>query len=60
MKFSGPKSYGSMAEFEREEIRPGQKIGWSLDDLYAEATFNPGEDDSLYDDTKRELNFDWG
>lgn len=59
MKFGGPKSYSSMAEFEREEIRPGQKIGWSLDDLYAEATFNPGEDDSLYDDAKSELNFDW-
>ena len=46
-------------QFEREEIRPGQKIGWSLDDLYAEAAFNPGEDDSLYDDGKSELNFDW-
>ncbi|MCA9533091.1 MAG: hypothetical protein KC593_05410 [Myxococcales bacterium] len=48
-----------MAEFEREEIRPGQKMGWSLDDLYAEASFNPGDDDSLYDDSKQELNFDF-
>ena len=60
MKFRGPKSYRSMAEFEREEIRPGQKAGWSLDDLYAEAAFNPGEDDSLRDDSVKELNFDFG
>ena len=53
----GPKFYSSMAEFEREEIRPGQKMGWSLDDLYAEASFNPGDDDSLFDDAKQELNF---
>ena len=59
MKSRGPKSYSSMAEFEREEIRPGQKMGWSLDDLYAEASFNPGSDDSLYDDAKKELNFDF-
>ena len=43
----GPKFYSSMAEFEREEIRPGFKMGWSLDDLYAEASFNPGDDDSI-------------
>ena len=34
----GPKFYGSIEEFEREEIRPGMKVGWSLDDLYAEAS----------------------
>ena len=55
----GPKFYSSMAEFEREEIRPGFKMGWSLDDLYAEASFNPGDDDSIYDDSKKELNFDF-
>jgi hypothetical protein len=59
MKSRGPKFYSSMAEFEREEIRPGQKMGWSLDDLYAEASFNPGQDDSLFDDSKKELNFDY-
>ncbi len=53
----GPKFYSSLAEFEREEIRPHTKAGWSLDDLYAEATFNPGDDDSLRDET-RELDFD--
>jgi len=27
------RSYGSFAEFEREEIRPGLRIGWSVDEL---------------------------
>ena len=35
----GPKFYGSIEEFEREEIRADMKLGWSLDDLYAEASF---------------------
>ena len=60
MKNRGPKFYRSLAEFEREELRPGQKAGWSLDDLYSEAAFNPGEDDSLRDDSVRELDFDFG
>ena len=55
----GPKYYRSIAEFEREEIRPGQKVGWSLDDLYSEAAFNPGEDDSLKNDEPKELDFDF-
>lgn len=33
----GPKHYASIEEFEREEIRSHIKLGWSLDDLYAEA-----------------------
>jgi hypothetical protein len=32
-----PKSYRSYAEFEREEIRPDQKLGWSIDDLFQDA-----------------------
>jgi hypothetical protein len=28
-----PKSYRTMEEFEREEIRPGFRIGFSIDDL---------------------------
>ena len=59
MRSRGPKSYSSMAEFEREELQPHHKVGWSLDDLYAEATFNPGEDDSLRDDSPSELDFDF-
>lgn len=28
-----PKAYRSFADFEREEIRPGMRIGWSMDEL---------------------------
>jgi hypothetical protein len=28
-----PKAYRSFEDFEREEIRPGMRVGWSLDDL---------------------------
>lgn len=58
MRPNGPKSYESLAEFEREELRRDHKAGWCLDDLYAEATFNPGEDDSL-DAERKELDFDF-
>jgi hypothetical protein len=27
------RAYRSFAEFEREEIRPGMRIGWSVDEL---------------------------
>ena len=27
------RAYLSFAEFEREEIRPGMRIGWSVDEL---------------------------
>ena len=59
MRRKGPKSYHSLAEFEREELRRDHKAGWSLDDLYSEADFNPGEDDSLRDDGPKELDFDF-
>ena len=55
----GPKHYGSIEEFEREEIAPHKKAGWCLDDLYADATFNPGEDDSYKEERSSELNFDY-
>ncbi|HEX5657925.1 MAG TPA: hypothetical protein VFX59_12055 [Polyangiales bacterium] len=32
-----PKSYRSFDEFQREEIRPDQKLGWSIDDLWKDA-----------------------
>ncbi len=44
MAYRGPKSYTSIEEFEREEIRSGQKIGWSIDDLFQEATFTAAEE----------------
>jgi len=28
-----PKAYRSFADFEREEIRPAMRIGWSMDEL---------------------------
>jgi hypothetical protein len=28
-----PKAYRSFADFEREEIRPSMRIGWSMDEL---------------------------
>jgi hypothetical protein len=40
-----PRTYSSYAEFEREEIRPNFKIGFSLDDL-EEAAF----DHEVFDD----------
>ena len=55
----GPKHYRSLEEFEREEISPQMKMGWSLDDLYAEATFTPARDDSLEEEGPEELNFDF-
>jgi hypothetical protein len=54
----GPKWYGSMEEFEREEIRSDMKLGWSLDDLYAEATPERRQDDSTEEHVKDELDFE--
>jgi hypothetical protein len=59
MRPKGPKSYNTLAEFEREELRRHHKAGWSLDDLYSEAAFDPGEDDSLRNDEPKELDFDF-
>jgi hypothetical protein len=41
-----PRNYGSFADFERDEIRPMQKVGFCVDDLENEATFNPGHEES--------------
>ncbi len=40
---SAPKNYRSFAEFQREEIQPEQKLGWSIDDLWKEAELRVGE-----------------
>lgn len=53
----GPKSYRSLEEFEREELHPHNKAGWSLDDLFQEATFQAASDEA-FDDDVRELDFD--
>lgn len=44
-----PKSYRSIEEFEREELRPQFKVGFTLDDLVQESMFNTS--DMLFDDT---------
>jgi hypothetical protein len=36
---SSPKSYRTYADFEREEIRPSFKVGFSMEDMVEEATF---------------------
>lgn len=51
-----PKSYRTMAEFEREAIRPDIKYGFSLDDLMQDTTFEGS--DLLFDDTVDEYDPD--
>ena len=53
----GPKWYGSIEEFEREEIRGDMKIGFSLDDLYAECQPERRRDDSTHEEAD-ELDFE--
>ena len=36
---ASPRSYRSIEEFEREEIRPSFRIGFSLEDLVEESAF---------------------
>ncbi len=43
-----PENYRSMAEFEREELRPSFKVGFSLEDLMQETAFESS--DMLFDD----------
>ncbi|MDD9936769.1 MAG: hypothetical protein OXT09_24365 [Myxococcales bacterium] len=42
---NGPKSYGTFADFEREELRPMYKVGFSIDDLENEANFKVARDE---------------
>jgi hypothetical protein len=44
-----PKNYRSIEEFEREELRPSFKVGFSLEDLMQETAFEGS--DMLFDDT---------
>ncbi len=50
-----PKHYRSLAEFEREEIRPSMKAGWCLDDLLVDALLPYREEDH---EELRELDFE--
>ena len=51
-----PKSYRTIEEFEREEIRPDMKFGFSLDDLMQDTAL--GGSDLLFDDTVDEYDPD--
>ena len=52
----GPKSYRSIEDFEREEIRPGEKIGFSIDDIYQD--WQVQGSDLLVEEDPAELDFD--
>ena len=43
-RLTGPKSYFTFADFEREELRPMNKVGFCVDDLEAEAHYRVGEE----------------
>jgi hypothetical protein len=43
-----PKSYRTIEEFEREELRPQNKAGFSFDDLMQETMLH--QNDLLFDD----------
>ena len=43
-----PKSYRTIEEFQREELRPQYKVGFSFDDLMQETMLNGS--DLLFDD----------
>jgi hypothetical protein len=51
-----PKSYRTIEEFQREELRPQSKAGYSFDDLMQEATLY--ESDLLFDDQVDEYEAD--
>jgi hypothetical protein len=52
---SAAKNYDSFAAFEREELRPMNRIGFCLDDLEAEASAKFG--DEQVDSSPDELDF---
>lgn len=48
-----PKQYRTIEEFQREELRPQYKVGFSFEDLMQETIFDGS--DLLFDDQKDEL-----
>jgi len=56
MSQRGPKHYRSIEDFEREEIRPSEKIGFSIDDIYQDWQIQGS--DVLPDKDPMELDFD--
>jgi hypothetical protein len=53
---SMPRSYRTIEEFEREELQPSNKAGFSLDDLMQETMLH--ESDLLFDDQHDEYDPD--
>jgi hypothetical protein len=51
-----PKNYRTIEEFEREELKPQYRVGFSLEDLMQETVFNGS--DMLFDDQFDELDPD--
>ena len=51
-----PKSYRTIEDFEREELRPQNRVGFSLEDLMQETVFHGS--DMLFDDQYDELDPD--
>jgi hypothetical protein len=51
-----PKSYRTIEEFQREELRPQYKVGFSFDDLMQETMLNGS--DLLFDDQVDEYELD--
>lgn len=46
-----PSFYRSFEEFEREELKPGTRVGFSLDDLIEETAFDGELDFDESDDS---------
>jgi hypothetical protein len=53
---AAPRNYVSFADFERDELHPLHKVGFTIDDLESEATFNPAHEE-LHSKEPRELDF---
>jgi hypothetical protein len=51
-----PKSYRSIEDFQREELRSGNKVGFSFDDLMQETMLH--QNDMLFDDQVDEYEVD--
>ncbi len=47
-----PKNYRSIEDFQREELRPDYRVGFSLEDLMQETVFEGS--DMLFDDQRDE------
>jgi hypothetical protein len=58
MTMPQPKSYRTIEEFQREELRPQYKVGFSFDDLMQETMLNGS--DLLFDDQVDEYEVDDG